>query len=478
MLSIVSSAVLAEQQAHNPNLRPYRPFASDQKGFALLPLTVEVFSSLLRVSERLEALKHPHSRWHVKIARMIERYTDWLLGNRQEIEVRGAGTASGWNSEHTHTSRLLHVWETSQVLVFLTHTAQWLRKHLEVDIVRSAGLSTEWPKRDLFMPGALAEIPYAEPCAAHPAYQKLFEAFIDSRLDLSPTKPMSYSALLYGPPGTGKTTFARYIAAELGWELVMLSPSDFIVGGEANVEQRAKTIFKCLEELTEKVILLDEIDRLILHRESELYAQQGDTFQFMTPGMLTKLNSLREKKRSIFLIATNYGERIDPAIRREGRVDFSLLIQLPDKAKRRQLVLVRLADHALALAASGAAPGVDLESPAFRAAAATAFGLDGINMLFGQIRIAVVAAHDALVDEISIESVGMTIKALTSRAERAFSSTGNAGDALAALKSAIRYPAGDIKADSYRNRETSQKGFPPADEVGAMKALFQEANKA
>ncbi len=51
-----------------------------------------------------------------------------------------------------------------------------------------------------------------------------------------------------------------------------------------------------LRQLTEKVrhnpycvILFDEIDRLILDRDSKAYSEQSDVFQFMTPSMLIKI---------------------------------------------------------------------------------------------------------------------------------------------------------------------------------------------
>ena len=60
----------------------------------------------------------------------------------------------------------------------------------------------------------------------------------------------------------------------------------------------------------------------------------------MTPGMLTKLNDLRRKKRLIFIIATNYENRIDAAIKRTGRIDKRYLV-LPQDAKARRRMIER-----------------------------------------------------------------------------------------------------------------------------------------
>jgi hypothetical protein len=97
-------------------------------------------------------------------------------------------------------------------------------------------------------------------------------------------------------------------------------------------------VFDVLVSQARVVILFDEIDRLLLDRESERYEGQGDMFQFMTPSMLTKINTLRRTRRSIFVIATNYAERIDGAIKRPGRIDIQIPLLPPNLAQRRKFL--------------------------------------------------------------------------------------------------------------------------------------------
>lgn len=144
--------------------------------------------------------------------------------------------------------------------------------------------------------------------------------------------------LLYGPPGTGKTTVAENLADALGFSLITITVSDFLAGGGGEVEARAKMMFEVLQAQANVVILFDEIDELVLDRSSKRHGQQDTVFKFMTPGMLTKLNNLRRAKRSIFIMATNYAYRIDPAIRRTGRIDENYLLLPPDSDSRQRMI--------------------------------------------------------------------------------------------------------------------------------------------
>jgi hypothetical protein len=125
--------VVQDKQQHNPNLRPYRPILSNQTGHALLPLTIEVFSSLLRISERLVSDGSRAINFDA-IHSILKRYAQWLLGQRSIIPISG-GLVSGWSSEHTNARDCVHVWETSQVLLFLVHYRALLQEQLQRGIL-------------------------------------------------------------------------------------------------------------------------------------------------------------------------------------------------------------------------------------------------------------------------------------------------------------------------------------------------------
>lgn len=365
-------AVIERSQDASPYWRPLKPFVTNNRGFALLPLSVEIANSLLRMIKLLDHddVKRPHLTARMPLLR---RYAQWLYTRMVKGSLaRSGGPAveyAGWHSEHVHAPRRVHTWETAQVAIFLMHYRTMLQEYVALTSRERANVAVRALKRDKgdyateeattkhlrgFEPlrgvadardakaaVAKAAVPPGSPPppSAYEVYGQLQRLFIEPRLrPATSSAAPAHSMLLYGPPGTGKSTVGEELARALDWELLTLTPSDFITGGEAQVEARAKALFKMLEEQPRTVVLLDEIDRMILDRDSKYYVQQSDIFQFMTPGMLVKLKDLWERKRCIFIVATNYAERIDPAAKRLGRIDATLLVNPPDRAQRAHIL--------------------------------------------------------------------------------------------------------------------------------------------
>lgn len=134
------------------------------------------------------------------------------------------------------------------------------------------------------------------------------------------------SVLLFGPPGTAKSTTAVSLARALGWHYLELSPSNFIIDGLETIEQKAKEIFEELGMLRETVILFDELDSLFIDRE---ILEPDSIINFLVPAMLPKIQTLSKKaktQRVLIVIATNFYDRLDPAMVRRGRIDRHLLV--------------------------------------------------------------------------------------------------------------------------------------------------------
>lgn len=322
--------------------RPLLPFKATQQGLVLLPQSVEIANSLLRICGMKSLSDAGYFSQHLEL---FEPYRKWLIGRVfRGLARRDDATLQfvGWESEHTHRLDRIHLWQTSQVLIFLQHYAAMLKQHLARKLLRLGNLipdrTTEEGSpeaRQKRWSEFLASEPFdlAEPGSVYRVYEQ-----IDARFVKQPTDSAAFSLLLYGPPGTGKSFIAKQLSKALGFPMLTITPSDFVTSGGEAVEARTKAIFTALGEQTRLVVLFDEIDQLLLDRNSKLYREQGDVFKQLTPGMLAKLVKLGEQRSVIFVIATNYFERIDRAIRRAGRIDARYVVLPPSSAQRRRHV--------------------------------------------------------------------------------------------------------------------------------------------
>ena len=129
--------------------------------------------------------------------------------------------------------------------------------------------------------------------------------------------------LLYGKPGTGKTMLARAFANEADLPIIQTTGSKLLN------EKHLKNIYKKAKEYAPSIIFIDEIDT-IGKRDGNIYKDM------IINQLLTELNGfVDDKEQMVFTIAaTNFKDKIDPAILRSGRIDLHIEIDTLDKKAR------------------------------------------------------------------------------------------------------------------------------------------------
>jgi hypothetical protein len=145
--------------------------------------------------------------------------------------------------------------------------------------------------------------------------------------------------LLYGPPGCGKTYIARQLAEELGHYFVEIIPSELASPYVHQSVVRIRELFDEAAANAPAVIFIDEFEAMTPSR-SELGAHQQYKAEEVNE-FLAHLNSCAEKR--IFVIAaTNQPEKIDPAVRRTGRLDKLIYVGPPDEEARKDMLALHL----------------------------------------------------------------------------------------------------------------------------------------
>jgi SpoVK/Ycf46/Vps4 family AAA+-type ATPase len=155
-------------------------------------------------------------------------------------------------------------------------------------------------------------------------------------------KSLRGGLLLYGPPGCGKTFLARAVAGELGAQFFSVDLHDILDMWIGQSERNVHETFERARRSAPCVLFLDEIDALG-HKRSNLRqsAIRGTVVQ-----LLSELDGIDEANEGLFVLAaTNQPWDIDPALRRPGRFDRTLLVLPPDRAARRHIIDLHLSDR-------------------------------------------------------------------------------------------------------------------------------------
>ncbi len=134
------------------------------------------------------------------------------------------------------------------------------------------------------------------------------------------------SAILFGPPGTSKTELTKKISDFLGWPRVVIDPSHLVRNGLDQVQAEANKLFGMLATAERIVVLFDEFDEMVRDRAS---ANSETLSRFLTTAMLPKLSSIYQRRRIVFILATNYIDHFDFAISRRGRFDHVIQVMPP-----------------------------------------------------------------------------------------------------------------------------------------------------
>ena len=155
-------------------------------------------------------------------------------------------------------------------------------------------------------------------------------------------KSLRGGLLLYGPPGTGKTFIARAIAGEMGAGFLSVTLTDILDHYMGISENNLHRIFQKARNHAPCVLFLDEIDALGIKRS----LTRNSGMRSVVNQLLEELDGIGNDNEGVYILAaTNTPWDIDPALRRPGRLDRTLLVLPPDEPARAAILHTHLRER-------------------------------------------------------------------------------------------------------------------------------------
>ncbi|KAI9843198.1 MAG: Peroxisome biosynthesis protein pex1 [Sclerophora amabilis] len=140
--------------------------------------------------------------------------------------------------------------------------------------------------------------------------------------------------LLYGYPGCGKTMLASAVAGECGLNFISVKGPEILNKYIGASEKSVRDLFERAEAAKPCVLFFDEFDSIAPKRGHD---STGVTDRVVNQ-LLTQMDGAEGLSGVYVLAATSRPDLIDPALLRPGRLDKSLLCDLPSQSDRTDIL--------------------------------------------------------------------------------------------------------------------------------------------
>ena len=145
--------------------------------------------------------------------------------------------------------------------------------------------------------------------------------------------------LLMGAAGTGKTLLARAVAGEAGVAFFSISGSEFVEMFVGVGASRVRDLFQLAKRAAPAIVFIDEIDAVGRVRGGGVGGGNDEREQTLNQ-ILVEMDGFEQNEKVIVMAATNRPDVLDPALVRPGRFDRRVVIDLPDRNDREEILKI------------------------------------------------------------------------------------------------------------------------------------------